>query len=255
MDQWKTRLGGRKEPLDRNATDHEIWEFLLFSTQYRTISEVHAAISATKPPEISRKSAEVIWNTFIQQFVYIIRRSTAMPGTDGQPSIVYPARFILQEINKKTNNQLVNTYAIWIDEFPSGKKNFGKFSDAIYDLGQAFTQKMTENQNLELSNVKILFGNKPSFRGPSQSRGPSRGHPRESRGGGRGRHHPKQTPSGQWCGICNTDKHAEEKCFSVVGRPGSKKRRGGDGSKRDNSVNKSDEYSSFNLTNNSLKKI
>ncbi|KAL0205325.1 hypothetical protein P9112_000632 [Eukaryota sp. TZLM1-RC] len=60
MDQWKTRLGGRKEPLDRNATDHEIWEFLLFSTQYRRISEVHAAISATKPPEISRKPVEVI---------------------------------------------------------------------------------------------------------------------------------------------------------------------------------------------------
>ncbi|KAL0219592.1 hypothetical protein P9112_005245 [Eukaryota sp. TZLM1-RC] len=122
MNQWKTRFGGRKEPLDRNATDHEIWEFLLFSTQYRTLSEVHAANSATKPPEISRKFAEVIWNTFIQQFVYIIRRSTAMPGTDGQPSVVYPARFILQEINKKTNNQLVNTYAIWIDEFPPGRK-------------------------------------------------------------------------------------------------------------------------------------
>ncbi|KAL0208734.1 hypothetical protein P9112_011321 [Eukaryota sp. TZLM1-RC] len=69
------------------------------------------------------------------------------------------------------------------------------------------------------------------------------------------KHHPKETPSGQWCSICNTDKHAEEKCSSVVGRPGSKTRRGGDGSKRGNVDNKSDEYSSFNLTNNSCNSI
>ncbi|KAL0218822.1 hypothetical protein P9112_004475 [Eukaryota sp. TZLM1-RC] len=141
--QWQTRLGGREEPLGTNSSDHEIWEFLLLNTQYKTISEVNQALSATG--------------------------------------------------------------------------NVGKLGDVIYALGQAFVQKLKEFENLELANVKILFGNKPSFRGLSQSRGSSRMHPKNSKGSGKLKHQARQIPPGQWCSICNTNRHAENKCFSVVG--------------------------------------
>ncbi|KAL0215930.1 hypothetical protein P9112_008114 [Eukaryota sp. TZLM1-RC] len=69
--------------------------------------------------------------------------------------------------------------------------------------------------------------------------------------------------SEQWCSLCKTNKHPEEKCFTIVGRPGSKKRQGGEkrDRKRSNSSssnnNKSDEYTSLNnnLTNNSINSI
>ncbi|KAL0222901.1 hypothetical protein P9112_002291 [Eukaryota sp. TZLM1-RC] len=89
------------------------------------------------------------------------------------------------------------------------------------------------------------------------SRGSSRMHPRGSKGSVKPKHQPMQIPPGQWCSICNTNRHAEDKCFSVVGRFGNKKPRGGSGDKQKmySSSNKSDEYSSLNVTHNSVNTI
>ncbi|KAL0206298.1 hypothetical protein P9112_001605 [Eukaryota sp. TZLM1-RC] len=241
--EWQSFYGGRTNVLGNNSSDAEIWEYLLISTQYNYPTDVERALRSVRPPEISRRmSAESSWTAFIEQIIYIIRRSTIMPGTDGNPSVVYPAKKFLETINDKTNNQLMDTYIIWIDKFNSSNKKLG---DAIYDLGNAFVNKVNslESSIKDINLNKTAFGSHaPAQKGRSQSKGPFKNPRKNSR----------SNPSEQWCSLCKTNEHPEEKCFKIVGRPGSKKRQGGE--KRDrkrSSSNKSDEYSSSNLTYNS----
>ncbi|KAL0204975.1 hypothetical protein P9112_000282 [Eukaryota sp. TZLM1-RC] len=82
--------------------------------------------------------------------------------------------------------------------------------------------------------IRTAFGaHAPGQKGRSQSKGPFK-NPRVSS---------RPIPSEQWCNLCKTNKHPEEKCFKLVGRPGSKKRQGGErrDRKRESSSNKSDD--------------
>ncbi|KAL0208229.1 hypothetical protein P9112_010816 [Eukaryota sp. TZLM1-RC] len=248
--EWQSFYGGLTNVLGNNPSDAEIWEYLLLSTQYKYPTDVEKALRSVRPPEISRRmTAESSWTAFIEQIIYIIRRSTIMPGTDGNPSVVYPAKRFLETINDKTNNQLMDTYIIWIGKFDSSNEKLG---DAIYDLGNAFVNKVNslESSIKDMNLIRIAFGaHAPAQKGRSQSKGPFK-NPRTSS---------RPIPSEQWCNLCKTNKHPEEKCFKLVGRPGSKKRHGGEkrDRKRKSSSNKSDDYTSFNnnLTNNSIKSI
>ncbi|KAL0214120.1 hypothetical protein P9112_006304 [Eukaryota sp. TZLM1-RC] len=108
----------------------------------------------------------------MEQIIYIIRRSTIMPGTDGNPSVVYPAKRFLETINDNTNNQLMDTYIIWIGKFDSSNEKLG---DAIYDLGNAFVNKVNslESSIKDMNLIRTAFGaHAPAQKGRSQSKGP-----------------------------------------------------------------------------------
>ncbi|KAL0220065.1 hypothetical protein P9112_005718 [Eukaryota sp. TZLM1-RC] len=246
--EWQSFYGGRTNVLGNNPSDAEIWKYLLLSTQYKYSTDVEKTLRSVRPPKISRRmSAKSSWTAFIEQIIYIIRRSTIMPGTDGNPSVVYPAKRFLETINDKTNNKLMDTYIIWIGKFNSSNEKLG---DAIYDLGNAFVNKINslESSIKDINLIRTAFGtHAPAQKGRSQSKGSFK-NPRVSS---------RPNLSDQWCSLCKTNKHPEEKCFKIVGRPGSKKRQGGEKRDRKRSSNKSDEYTSLNnnLTNNSINTI
>ncbi|KAL0222808.1 hypothetical protein P9112_002198 [Eukaryota sp. TZLM1-RC] len=141
----------------------------------------------------------------------------------------------------------MDTYIIWIGKFNSSNEKLG---DAIYDLGNAFVNKVNslESSIKDINLIRTAFGaHTPVQKGRSQSKGPFN-NPRVSS---------RPNPSEQWCSLCKTNKHPEKKCFEIVGRPGSKKRQGGEKRDRKRSSNKSNEYTSLNnnLTNNSINTI
>ncbi|KAL0207805.1 hypothetical protein P9112_012433 [Eukaryota sp. TZLM1-RC] len=210
--EWQSCYGGRTNVLVNNPSDADIWEYLLISTQYKYPTDVEKALRSVRPPEISRRiNAESSWTVFIEQIIYIMRRSTIMPGTDGNPN--------------------------------------EKHGDAIYDLGNAFVNKVNclKSSIKDIKLIRTTFGiQAPAKKERSQLKGSFK-NPRVSS---------RPNPSEKWYSLCKTNKHPEEKCFKIVGRPGSKKRQGGEkrDSKRSGS-NKSDEYSSSNLTHNSTNTI
>ncbi|KAL0214301.1 hypothetical protein P9112_006485 [Eukaryota sp. TZLM1-RC] len=212
----------RKNVLGNNPSDAEIWEYLLLSTQYKNPTDVEKALRSVRPPEISHKmSAESLWTAFIEQIIYIIRHSTIMIGRNGNPSVVYPAMRFLEPIYDKANNQLMDTYIMWIGKFNSSNEQLG---DAIYDLGNAFVNKVNsfESSIKDINLIRTVFdAHTPAQKVRSQSKGPFK-NPRVSS---------RPNPSEQWCSLCKTNKNPEKKCFKIVGRPGSKKRQGGE--KRD----------------------
>ncbi|KAL0206274.1 hypothetical protein P9112_001581 [Eukaryota sp. TZLM1-RC] len=171
--EWQRFYGGRTNVLGNNPSDADIWDYLLISTQYKYPTDVEKAVRSVRPPEVScRMSAESSWTAFIEQIIYIIRHSTIMPGTDGNPSVVYPAKRFLETINDKTNNQLMGTFIIWIEKFNCSNEKLG---DAIYDLGNAFVNKVNslESSIKDINLIRTAFGiHAPAQKRRSQLKGP-----------------------------------------------------------------------------------